>query len=81
MTPTLMGKFLFWLALRQEYTCGVILNQSSISIVELRFQLQIFIYFKLSLDFRKKILNTDNVEIFYTLFLILAMYLLLSSLY
>ena len=28
-----------------------------------------------------KILNTNNVEIFYTLFLILAMYLLLSSLY
>ena len=31
--------------------------------------------------FLKKILNTNNVEIFYTLFLILAMYLLLSSLY
>ena len=31
--------------------------------------------------FFKKILNTNNVEIFYTLFLILAMYLLLSSLY
>ena len=29
----------------------------------------------------KKILNTNNVEIFYTLFLILAMYLLLSFLY
>ena len=28
-----------------------------------------------------KILNTNNVEIFYTLFLILAMYLLLSFLY
>ena len=31
--------------------------------------------------FKKKILNTNNVEIFYTLFQILAMYLLLSSLY
>ena len=31
--------------------------------------------------FKKKILNTNNVEIFYTLFLILAMYLLLSFLY
>ena len=31
--------------------------------------------------FFKKILNTNNVEIFYTLFLILAMYLLLSFLY
>ena len=31
--------------------------------------------------FLKKILNTNNVEIFYTLFLILAMYLLLSFLY
>ena len=30
---------------------------------------------------KKKILNTNNVEIFYTLFLILAMYLLLSFLY